>query len=595
MKMLRLLRNKQLHIKVFVVYTVILGALTAIVALPINWYSKENLKQTLNQETNSTAENIMTQLDSFYDQYNQISKYFYLDKDHLGLSPVEYFDKYKKAPNDQYYTTYNALINNLALSTELYHTVNRISLYTDDSIFLSSKSRPSNLIKKPPSIEEIRRKRGGVFIDFSIRDHWNSKKELPVFVFTRQLRMSNREIGFLEVQFNGETLTNTSIMPGATLMVLHGDENTTPIYQSGREFNEEQMNYVQEIAGSGYSKLTKNKSGYIFHYIKSEKSNLHLIYSIAEQQFYSPVTQLNYLMIFIVILIISLAATIFFITAKWLTNPLRNLISIIDNISLEEEPFKIENKHHINEIDSLNQSFQVMNSRLQNSLSKIVQFHTSESQLRLKLLQAQINPHFIFNMIGVITILAKRGKNDEVEIVSRQLANFLRYTTSFDSRQTQLINEMEFTQTYLELMKTRYKDRMMFKVDLPNELKNIPIPKLLIQPIVENCIKHGFINNRELQINIYGEIDRNWRVIVEDNGSGFSPEAMKKLKIQMEEYKRDPSKNYDLSIGGMGIISTFIRLHLFYSENVIFEFGNNESGGAYIVIGGNLSPDLSMK
>ncbi|WP_163538064.1 histidine kinase [Gracilibacillus sp. YIM 98692] len=585
--MLQRLRNRQLHIKVFIVYSVILVALTSLVAIPINMYIKDNLKQTLDNETRSTAENIMTRLDIFYNQYEQISKYFYLDQDQQGITPVEYFEIWKNKPGEQAYITYNAIMNSLALNTELFESVTRISLYTNDLLYLSSKTTSNNPFKKIDYLEETRAKKGGVSVQYSSRDPWSKTSDVPVLIFNRQLHISNREVGFLEVQFNGSDLSTTSLMHGGEITVVYGDEKVNnAIYHSGQDLNEQQVNHIQDLIDSESVGVTNNMDGYLYHYLYSKESKFHVIYSMEENKIYAPVDQFNYLMIFIVFIIITLASTVFYITAKRLTNPLRNLIRVIDHISLEEKPFKLENKHQLNEIDSLNHSFHLMNTRLQHSLNKIVQFHTSESQLKLKLLQAQINPHFIFNMIGVITILSKRGNNSEVEKVSRKLANFLRYTTSMDYRQIDLMKEIEFTKNYLDLMKTRYKDRISFEINILDEMNHIPIPKVIIQPIVENSLTHGLANNQTINIRVNAEMENNkWKVLVQDDGAGFSAESMKKLDDQIAEYKNNPTNNYDLSIGGMGILSTFIRLDLFYSENVIFNYGNNPSGGAYVLIG----------
>ncbi|MFD2215667.1 sensor histidine kinase [Metabacillus endolithicus] len=583
-----MLRNRQLHIKVFVVYTLILITLTLLVAIPINWFVKESLKQTLDQEARSTLENISTQLDAFYNEYNQITKYFYLNQDHEGYTPIEYFDILKSSPSDAIYIkTHNALMNSLALNSEVYENITRISLLTDNFLLLSSKNNSSNPFKQSNYVEAAREKAGDVYVKYN-SDPWNQDNEDPVMIFTRQLRISNHEIGFLEVQFNGFPLHNLSLMNGGTI-AIYNEDGSRVLYQSDKKGVNGQKEFLREMIDTRKSKGSKTSNGQVQYYIRSNHSNFHLLYSVKEEQFYASLSHFNFLMAVAILFLIFLTAGAFFITAKKLTFPLRNLKNVIDNISLEEEPSKIENQHHLNEIDALNRSFQLMNKRLQNSLEKIVQFHTSEIQLKFKLLQAQINPHFIFNMLGVVTILAKRGKNKEVEEISRKLADFLRYTTSSDNtNQTYLIEEIKFTETYLALMKTRYIDRLTFTIDIPRSMESILIPKMMIQPIVENCLTHGFTNNKVLNINIKGvKCEKSWEIVIQDNGPGFKVRSLEKLHNQIGEYNSDSHKHYDLSIGGMGILSTYIRLNLFYSNNMIFDFGNMTQGGAFVAIGGS--------
>ncbi|MBU7591277.1 sensor histidine kinase [Metabacillus halosaccharovorans] len=588
-----MLRNKQLHIKVFVVYTFILITLILLVAIPINWYLKESLKQSLDRDAKSTAENISTQLDVFFNEYNQITQYFYLNQDHEGFTPIEYLEILNGSPsNDVYMQTQNALINNLAFNSEVYENIIRISLLAEDLLFLSSKNS-SKPFEKQNYIEGARKKAGDVYVEFHNSDPWNINEGDPVLIFTRQLRISNREIGFLEVQYNGLPLSNVSLMKDSTITILNEDGRDI-LYQE-KKVNEEQMTFFRELINSDNTKVSKTFNEQVHYYIRSNHSNFHLFYSVDEKQIYSPVSHFNSLMIIGVLFVIFLTAGAFFITAKKLTFPLRNLKNVIDTVDLEEKPSKIENQNHLNEIEALNLSFQLMNKRLQNSLDKIVKFHTSQLQLKFKLLQAQINPHFIFNMLGVVTILAKRGKNLEVERISRQLADFLRYTTSSEKNQTQLSKEVRFTETYLDLMKTRYKDRLTYTIDIPSSLMEIEIPKLMIQPLVENCLSHGFTNNRVLNLSIEGvKSEETWKVIVRDNGPGFNDETLEKIHRQMKEYNINSDKYSDLSIGGMGILSTYIRLNLFYSNKMIFELDNMISGGAVVVIGGSIDSTILL-
>ncbi len=125
---------------------------------------------------------------------------------------------------------------------------------------------------------------------------------------------------------------------------------------------------------------------------------------------------------------------------------------------------------------------QTETARLNEQLSK-AQFHA---------LQRQIEPHFLFNTLNAIAGLVREDRNDDAVSMSAGLSDFLRRVTADSDRQQVLLREeLEFTQKYLEIQKVRFADRLEFKVDVPEELLSAQVPSLILQPMVENAVKHG--------------------------------------------------------------------------------------------------------
>jgi LytS/YehU family sensor histidine kinase len=114
------------------------------------------------------------------------------------------------------------------------------------------------------------------------------------------------------------------------------------------------------------------------------------------------------------------------------------------------------------------------------------------SKAQLDALRRQIEPHFLFNTLNAIAGLVREKKNDAAVDMIAALSDFLRRVVDDSNRQrVALSEELEFTQKYLDIQKLRFADRLQFSVDVPNELFSAQVPSLILQPMVENAVKHG--------------------------------------------------------------------------------------------------------
>jgi sensor histidine kinase YesM len=141
----------------------------------------------------------------------------------------------------------------------------------------------------------------------------------------------------------------------------------------------------------------------------------------------------------------------------------------------------------------------------------------------------------------------------------------------------------------LEVNAIRHGQKLKFSFDIDEALERTRIPKLVIQPLVENSLKFATRREPPWNIRVVGVVEGNeWRVTVFDNGPGFSPESMEKLRNQIDEtYLTNVTPV--LQLGGMGLLNIFIRMRLTYGSDSVFLFGNSSTGGAEVTIGGQLA------
>jgi two-component system sensor histidine kinase YesM len=169
----------------------------------------------------------------------------------------------------------------------------------------------------------------------------------------------------------------------------------------------------------------------------------------------------------------------------------------------------------------------------------------------------------------------------------------LRYSTSTLQHLATVGDELEHVKNYLVLMKKRFEHRLEFEVNIDSDILSQPMPKLVLQPIVENSINHGFENvQKVMHISIKGYKSRGWWYIdVTDNGEGFSQDVLAKLNESFKTVKEailNARYSSSYEIGGLGLVNTYARMALFYSGEFEFKVENIETGGAKVTIGGTM-------
>ena len=290
-----------------------------------------------------------------------------------------------------------------------------------------------------------------------------------------------------------------------------------------------------------------------------------------------------------VILIIISAFVSFYLSRKF-TVPLAQLRSNIQSLSLDslqiQDGWNVDS--NVDELKQLGNAFEIMTRRLNDSLEEMVVLKNAEIHAKMSALQSQMNPHFLYNTLAVISIMAEEGDTKNVQWACNNLSSMLEYVTGNTLSKVTFRKELEHTQNYIDLIKIRYMNDIVFSCDVPDEILDIEIPKLVIQPLIENSVKYITKKPPKWNISVSARIsDGVWRVTVTDNGNGFEPDILDELKENMKmifEGGEIPS----LSINGMGILNIYIRLYFSYHHDMIFEIDSIPGIGVSITIGGRI-------
>ncbi|HEY0828601.1 MAG TPA: histidine kinase, partial [Bacilli bacterium] len=425
---------------------------------------------------------------------------------------------------------------------------------------------------------------GGVAVKYAAREPWLLNEKTPILSFTRYLDPNGMGNSFLEVEVEAAELFTMDITD------KFGDYELTMFYQDSVIFTNAK-NPAITVMNTNFSQMktasfNKDKRYFIYHH--SEQTPFAFLMSVPEKSFLAPLRFFQKVTLATIIMLIVFSLSVFYFLSKILTYKLYRLKKAIDSIELADQVNIPDTKYPMDEIEWINRSFVKMQERLKISLEETIHSRTMQLKLQFDSLQLQINPHFLFNMIGVINGLAEEGDTDQIEKISQSLSNFLRYTMSTDSPIILFEKELEFTISYLNLLKSRYMERLTFEIDISDAMLNIWIPKLTLQPLIENCIQHGLQDHHPLNVRIKGEIsgDR-WSLSIYDNGSGFAPDKLNLLRSKIDNYllnMESLKETGHLSFGGMGILNTLARLKLRFKDHIDFTIGNIEDQGAYVTI-----------
>ncbi len=280
---------------------------------------------------------------------------------------------------------------------------------------------------------------------------------------------------------------------------------------------------------------------------------------------------------------------------KHITAP---LIELCKNIAFtKSEKSEIFEEADFDEINELHNAFSDMQGKLQQSVTELVAERTGKIQAQMLALQAQINPHFIHNTLAINASLIEEGQYNQALLLSNKLSSMIRYTSDFTNNTVSLYNEFLHIEDYLQLIKIKYEDDFDYKVNYPIEACDINVPKFIMQPIIENSIVHSLSNvehKRLITVDCtVGAIG--WRVQVSDNGTGITPEDIKKVKERFLSISTTPVEELIVMLknGGYSLMNTLIRMHLLYKDNVRFNIMSNEMGGTTVILGGLNDKDIS--
>lgn len=277
---------------------------------------------------------------------------------------------------------------------------------------------------------------------------------------------------------------------------------------------------------------------------------------------------------------------------KKTTEPIAILCDMVASLHADENLKEIPliTSENDNELMELNLAFDSLIKKLQDSMERAMSSRVNEIQSQVFALQAQMNPHFIHNILSVVSAMASDGESEKIPVICEKLSDMIHYNTRFNANYTVFEEEIKYAENYLELMKIRYEDKFRYSMVCVGEISSFKMPRFIVQPLLENCFSHGFKKKTfpwiiEIQVLF---LEKSWEIRIRDNGSGIEAEELDRIREELEaiRYKELAELIKELEIGGLTLKNVFARLYIAYGDKMIFDFEQSEHG-AGIVIGGS--------
>ena len=231
---------------------------------------------------------------------------------------------------------------------------------------------------------------------------------------------------------------------------------------------------------------------------------------------------------------------------------------------------------HITELRTLDAGFDEMALRVHGLMQRQMEAQQSLHRAELELLQAQINPHFLYNTLDSIAILAEDERAEDVINMVTSLSTFFRNSLSRGEDVISLGAECAQVRSYLEIQQIRYSDILRYDICMPEELLDCRVPKLILQPLVENALYHGVKNRRGMgRITVTGEAVGNEMLLrVTDNGAGMDENRVRELQSGLYEDKHT----------GLGLVNVHKRIRLYCGSEYGLSFESAPGKGTTVTV-----------
>ncbi|NQX57886.1 sensor histidine kinase [Paenibacillus qinlingensis] len=410
-------------------------------------------------------------------------------------------------------------------------------------------------------MEQVKQKDGGLVILPPVAWNYYLNKPKEALSFARLIKdpLTNRELGYVKVDLTSKgfekILSTVKVSKNSKLYVFN--ESLQPIYP-----------FTKEAPLPSYDEIVSTSSSDIITSLRTTGyGGLQIVGTIPKEDLLKDARKLTSftLWISVVSLIFAFGAALF--TSNRLVKPVHHLqrkMRRVQGGDFQERATVYSN----DEIGLLTEGFNSMVSRLDIMIKEMYELRLREKDSELNALQSQINPHFLYNTLESINMVAVKERNNELSQVITSLGKLLRYTVDKQERFVYLKDELAFVQNYLNIQSFRLEDQLSAEILVDFSHEYAMVPKLILQPIVENAIEHG-LAKEPITIQITSKAEgQDLYIFVTDNGKGINPERRKLVEQRLIEPERHQSGLLsDKKSKGFALRNIHQRLVILYGES----------------------------
>ena len=332
----------------------------------------------------------------------------------------------------------------------------------------------------------------------------------------------------------------------------------TEIFHIGERVNREHENWFVGMTSHGYQVQVAVPKNFV---LQGTVSSSALIVGLS--------------LLFIVILYLTLRKTF--------ANYQKQVVDLVDSIhaiAQGQEGLRIDTLEKDQELLLIAETTNDMLDRLEKNIHDIYQLELSQKDANMRALQAQINPHFMYNTLEFLRMYAVMQSQDELADIIYEFSSLLRNNIS-DERETLLKQELEFCRKYSYLCMVRYPKSIAYGFKIDPELENMKIPKFTLQPLVENYFAHGVDHRRTDNVISIKALKQDGfvEILVVDNGRGMSVEKLTSIREKLSQRHFEHQASYSDQKQSIGITNVHERFVLYFGDRYAITIESAEQAG----------------
>lgn len=406
--------------------------------------------------------------------------------------------------------------------------------------------------------------------------------------------ITHQVIGFITIDLDSSVVQEfcETNRIGKTGYFFVADENGNPIFMPWKDAADpdwlQPVTDVARFAGTKGQFVDTGQGRSVFVvYTISAQTGWFVVGQVPLAEITRDAAQIRNLIFASGILSVIVAISLYFYLTYRMTRP----IQILKNKMRQAASGYLEAKVQIDgtdEIADLGQSFNIMLEQIKELLDRSIEEQKQIKLAELRTLQAQINPHFLYNTLDSIVWMAEARKNDQVIRLVQALSHFFRISLSKGRDVISIEEEIEHIRNYLVIQQMRYRDILDYDIQVDPDILNRQVLKMTLQPLVENALYHGIKNKRgKGRIEIRGWRD-NPRVIclqVTDNGIGMTPERLEEIRRSLSRgIEIQSARPEEIRHQGFGLRNVHQRIRLYYGEPFGLRVESSYMAGTSVIL-----------
>lgn len=455
---------------------------------------------------------------------------------------------------DNYYSNFRKIRRVLI---QVYNSpmIEDIEIYADngDDYYISVTNQKQPVENEAAYLKAVAANNGGKLVFFDDEDRGNIQ-------LLQQIKdeLTGKRIGILRLALKKEFLYKPTATASAGQEVL-------ALYAEGRPIFMESTGAVDKLT---IKRALAGKNDRINHFFTIKYDSAERDWTtyllLDNGELFKEIHQLKYLMSVAAVLIYLIALLLINRISRTIVGPIEDITTGLKNFVAGDLSVRLPQGRG-DELGTMSSTFNYAVGRIESLIDEVSNMKKLEKELEYKTLQAQINPHFLYNTLDTIYWMALTAKEQAIAQMILSLSNLMRNAIDNNAQLTTIRQEMKVIKDYLYIQQIRHQDKLQVSYDVDEELFDLKLPKLSLQPLVENAVNHGLMNQEEdWQICVSLQREEGQALLrITDNGIGIDKDRLSMIRSDLD----NGQTLYDDEIPHVGFKAVHQRLRFLYGSD----------------------------